>query len=125
MASPYLLSNPTQALFDTYKLIDDFIIKEADYFLKSGLEFDKSGSCAITALLIEKRCFIAWIGDSRALLSKDCGKQIFQLTSDHKASNPFEQERVREAGGGVIKFISNKVTHQVIIFGGLFQGCLL
>lgn len=31
---------------------------------------DKSGSCAIVALIVEEMCYIANVGDSRAILSR-------------------------------------------------------
>ena len=60
---------------------------------------DKSGSCAIVALLVEKRCFIVNVGDSRAIMSVDGGEKILLLSKDHKPEDPGETKRVEENGG--------------------------
>jgi serine/threonine protein phosphatase PrpC len=73
---------------------------------------DKSGSCAIAVLIVDDMCYIANVGDSRAMLSQNGGvspytspankhaasvvplsqDQIYQtattITSSHKTSNP-------------------------------------
>lgn len=59
---------------------------------------DKSGSCAIVVLIVEDMCYVANVGDSRAILSwyfwiflhysySEEGKKIFPLSRDHKPSD--------------------------------------
>lgn len=62
---------------------------------------DRSGSCAVVALLIEKRVFIVNVGDSRAILSADGGNYSVNLSLDHKPNDNIEQKRILEAGGKV------------------------
>jgi protein phosphatase 2C family protein 2/3 len=73
---------------------------------------DKSGSCAITSLFVGKSfrfhnryvddvCYIANVGDSRALLSADGGNYIVELSTDHKPNDDAEQKRINEAGGKI------------------------
>lgn len=45
-----------------------------------GSRFDKSGSCAIIVLTVETECYVANVGDSRAILSKDSGMQVLELS---------------------------------------------
>lgn len=45
---------------------------------------DKSGSCAIMALVVDSDCYICNVGDSRAFVSSNDGKNIEFETSDHK-----------------------------------------
>ena len=42
--------------------------------------YDKSGSCAIIILIVEKECFVANVGDSRAILSAESGLRLFDLS---------------------------------------------
>jgi protein phosphatase PTC2/3 len=72
---------------------------------------DKSGSCAITSLFVGKLlpkimpiddvCYIANVGDSRALMSADGGNYIIELSRDHKPNDEEEQKRITEAGGKI------------------------
>ena len=62
---------------------------------------DKSGSCAIVALLVEKRCFIVNVGDSRAIMSHDGGNFCSNLSLDHKPNDDSEQKRILANGGRV------------------------
>jgi len=45
---------------------------------------DKSGSCGLVVLIIGDTCFVANVGDSRALLSGNGGQKIYPLSRDHK-----------------------------------------
>lgn len=51
---------------------------------------DKSGSCAIVALLVEERVFIVNVGDSRAIMSSDGGNVCLNLSLDHKPNDEIE-----------------------------------
>lgn len=66
---------------------------------KDGLE--KSGSCAIVVLIVDDICFIANVGDSRAILSNDKGSKIIPLSLDHKPGTDIERKRILEAGGQI------------------------
>jgi protein phosphatase 2C family protein 2/3 len=52
---------------------------------------DRSGSCAIVTLIIDEMCYVANVGDSRAILSGESGSRIFPLSRDHKPTDPHEQ----------------------------------
>jgi protein phosphatase 2C family protein 2/3 len=62
---------------------------------------DRSGSCAIIVLCVEKECFIANVGDSRAIMSADHGKKLFLLSRDHRPNEEYEQNRIHANGGQV------------------------
>ena len=74
--------------------------KELNYIEDQGV-IDKSGSWAIVALIVGDLCFVANVGDSRAVLSGDGGKKIFPLSLDHKPSDEVERKRITEAGGQI------------------------
>ncbi len=65
---------------------------------ESGV-IEKSGSCAIVVLIVEDMCYVANVGDSRALLSGENGKRIFPLSRDHKPTDEMERKRIIEGGG--------------------------
>ena len=65
--------------------------------------YDYSGSCAIIVLIIDDMCYVANLGDSRALYSYDTGKKFLQLSRDHKPNDPKEKKRIYKAGGSIFK----------------------
>ena len=70
---------------------------------ETGKLSDKSGSCSISALIMDDYCFITNLGDSRALYSYDSGTKLYQITRDHKPNDPIEKERIEKAGGKIHK----------------------
>jgi protein phosphatase 2C family protein 2/3 len=62
---------------------------------------DRSGSCAIFALIVEDICYMANIGDSRGIMSTQNGKKIICLTNDHKPNDEKESKRIMDNGGKV------------------------
>lgn len=57
-------------------------------------KLDRSGSCGIITLIVGEECYVANIGDSRAVLSSDSGKFAYNLSRDHKPTDPHEQKRI-------------------------------
>ncbi len=64
-------------------------------------DIDRSGSCAIILIIIDDICYVANVGDSRALMSADGGEKIFALTNDHKPTDEIEYKRIIENGGKI------------------------
>jgi len=52
-------------------------------------------------MCIDKKCYIANVGDSRALLSSNRGAQIQNLSIDHKPDLNVEKNRIKENGGKI------------------------
>lgn len=46
-------------------------------------------------------CYIANLGDSRAIVSKDGNKSLLKPTNDHKPNDVNERKRILESGGKV------------------------
>ena len=64
-------------------------------------EYDKSGSCAVIALIIDDMCYIGNTGDSRALMSTKGGKKVVTLSNDHKPTDDIEVERILSNDGRI------------------------
>jgi protein phosphatase 2C family protein 2/3 len=60
---------------------------------------ERSGSCAIVVLVVGDVCYVANVGDSRAVLSSNCGYLVTALSRDHKPSDLDEYNRILKAGG--------------------------
>ena len=54
-------------------------------------------------LFIDNSCFIINLGDSRGLYSFNSGKELFQITRDHKPNDPIEKKRIEKVGGKIYK----------------------
>jgi len=68
---------------------------------KNDEVLDSSGSCAIISLIINNVCYIANVGDSRAIMSGNNGKKLFPLSRDHKPSDKEERLRIVNNGGKI------------------------
>lgn len=64
-------------------------------------DIDRSGSCAIVVLIIDETCYVANVGDSRAIMSVDGGEKIYILSTDHKPTDEIEIKRIIENGGRI------------------------
>jgi serine/threonine protein phosphatase PrpC len=67
----------------------------------TGVLSDKSGSCAIVVIIIQDMCYVANVGDSRAVLSSEEGRKTYPLSLDHKPGEDGETKRIRDAGGEI------------------------
>jgi len=80
------------------KIEEDFFKQKCSDNLE---ESDKSGSCALIAVIFDNKIYIANIGDSRAIMSMNGGLKIKQLTTDHKPENIKEYERAIKNGSKI------------------------
>ena len=92
----YFPSNPQKAI------ANGFIYAEKLFF-KNYTGIDSSGSCAIIILIIENRCYIANVGDSRAIISAKNGTKFYPLSRDHRPGDEKEYKRILDAGGKIYK----------------------
>ena len=52
-------------------------------------------------LIVGDMCYVANVGDSRAIMSSEGGEKILLLTRDHKPESPEETERIQTNGGKI------------------------
>eukprot|EP01017_Pseudomicrothorax_dubius_P044326 TRINITY_DN747_c0_g3_i3.p1 TRINITY_DN747_c0_g3~~TRINITY_DN747_c0_g3_i3.p1 ORF type:complete len:181 (-),score=21.35 TRINITY_DN747_c0_g3_i3:561-1103(-) len=75
-----------------------------NYYLdcvRQGTAERTAGSCAIILLTVNDACYVANVGDSRALLSSEGGTRVIPLSVDHKPELKEEKERILRSGGEV------------------------
>lgn len=91
---------PFQSIKDIFYSIEkDFFEIQMNKDIKSD-----SGSCALVVFIDKRRIIISNIGDSRVILSIKRGKNIFDLSIDHRPSNLIEFERIKKNGGKVYMY---------------------
>ncbi|KRX03971.1 Protein phosphatase 2C (PP2C)-like domain [Pseudocohnilembus persalinus] len=89
-----------------YQAIQKGVIQAENEFLaQADRNQDNSGSCALVAIFIDAFVYIVNIGDSRAILSQNLGKEIQNLSNDHKPE--LEIDRIEQAGGEVYQSKEN------------------
>ncbi|KAF4380451.1 hypothetical protein F8388_024744 [Cannabis sativa] len=94
MKHPQFMTDTKAAISESYKQTDsDFLDSERDTYRDDG-------STASTAVLVGNHLYVANVGDSRTIISKD-GLAI-PLSDDHKPNRSDERRRIENAGGVVM-----------------------
>lgn len=96
--------NPEQAILNGFGKAEAQFVEMA---LKKG---EKSGSCAVVIVIIGNKCYVANLGDSRAILSVNQGKECIPMTRDHKPNSEEEKQRITKAGGEVYSIGDNHIS---------------
>lgn len=91
---------PEQAIKNAFFLAEKEFTKTIALDTDMNL-IDSSGSCVNLILFVNEMCYVANLGDSRAIMSKYNGQQVIPLSIDHKPDNPVEYERIYKNGGSV------------------------
>ena len=103
LKSNLFIQNPVEAIREAFNKAENEFSKIA---IKNGKLEDKSGSCAVISLIINDTLYSINLGDSRALYSRDGGKNLLQITRDHKPNDEREKKRIEKNGGKV--YYANK-----------------
>lgn len=90
-------NDPTDSIKQVCQSIEEEILTKHE--MSDPIE--RSGSCAIFCLIYQELIIISNIGDSRAIMSKNFGQKVLDLTRDHKPNNPKEKIRIEKAGGSI------------------------
>ncbi|XP_044271557.1 proteoglycan 4-like [Tribolium madens] len=107
--SKHFVANPEQALIDAFCKTDTLFID------KCNVERFNSGTTAVCALLRpkEKTLYIAWVGDSQALLVNQ--GRVLQCVNPHKPCRSDERERIEKEGGFVCYWGTWRVNGQLAV----------
>lgn len=87
---------------DVAKAIKDGCAMCEEAFLtqaQNSSPVDRSGSCCIAAMMVDDLVYVINVGDSRAVLSRNNGETIHDLSQDHKPDQQSEGERIYANGG--------------------------
>jgi hypothetical protein len=97
----YVIKDPTFPSNPKEALRRGFEAAEARFLELASASGDKSGSCAVVLLIVGDMCYLANVGDSRAVLGGDGGSKVYSLSRDHKPTDEQESKRIHEAGGKI------------------------
>jgi len=117
---PHFMDNPEKALSDAFVQTQTQCLEcQADGQLDCSL----SGTTATLAMLREGVLHMAHVGDSRAVLAKECGTELVSedLTHDHKPTCEGEKKRI-EAMGGEVRRLDGDIPHRVFLRGKKYPG---
>lgn len=81
-------------------LYDEYKAKFAETKQKLA-SINRAGSCGLMIMCVDDDIYVVNVGDSRALMSRDSGKEIKALTKDHKPMEPTEYQRITSNGGKI------------------------
>ena len=98
--------SPIQAVKEAFTIAEKEFMNKAIDRKKNAL-VDKSGSCALIALIINDFLYAINLGDCRALLSTNSGENLYQITRDQKPDDNIERSRIEKSGAKV--YYANKV----------------
>jgi len=84
---------------EMFKSIQRKMYKEPD-------NYEQSGTCVISSLIIDKNCFVINLGDSRCVIGSRSGenKYAIQMSKDHKPNDPEEETRIKKSRGEVTNY---------------------
>ena len=85
---------PEIALKNAIELSEKEFNTWADNCAVTEGDIDHSGSTGVMALIVDDICYTANVGDSRAIISKNKGQKIEDLTRDHKPEDLEENRRI-------------------------------
>lgn len=104
-------ADPVKAIRDGFMEAEHFFLEivenAADEAMEEAREtnhegfVDNSGSCAIVVLIVNDICYVANVGDSRAIMSANGGKNVLELSKDHKPNEEGEAYRIIHEGGKI------------------------
>ena len=103
VCSPHFPFNASDAILEGFR-------KAETIFNSTALSVnppERSGSCAIVVLVVGNTCYVANVGDSRAILSGRQGNKVYTLSRDHKPCEENERKRIEQNGGSVYQSTSH------------------
>jgi protein phosphatase 2C family protein 2/3 len=98
---PNFLTNTSQALRRAFSRADQAFLEYVQAKAARGNGLDKSGASAIVLVVIQDICYIASLGNCRAIMGGGMGSRSYNLYREHTLCEDNERKRVIRAGGNV------------------------
>lgn len=113
--------DPAEALMDSFHSTHRQCVEKA---AERNFDCSLSGTTATLVLLKPGSCYVAHVGDSRAVIAFGNGKrfQPLELTKDHKPDCEVEEKRILESGQGQIRRLEGDIPPRVFIKGQMYPG---
>lgn len=109
-----------KAIRNGFREAEKLFLEFAEKQVEEVGDIDRSGSCAIVILIVDDTCYVANVGDSRAVMSGDQGEKVYVLSNDHKPTDEVEIKRIVENGGKIYQNTST-IPHPNPTFKGQQQ----
>lgn len=104
-------ADPVRAIKDGFREAEEFFLEIVENAAEEAMAeagernyegfVDNSGSCAIVILIVDDICYSANVGDSRAIMSGKGGREVLDLSDDHKPNSEREAWRIINNGGKI------------------------
>ena len=100
----YFPQNPKKAIIYGYEKAEKKFMD-----LVKDNKNEKSGSCALTILIIDNMLYVGNCGNSHGILSMNEGKKIINLNKIHNINDDFEKNRIEKSEAKIINFKNKEI----------------
>lgn len=108
---PSFPTDPSEALKLAFRKADKLFLEMVQIKAARGAAPDRSGASAIVMVVIEDMCYLASLGNCRAIMSGGGGTRSFNLYREHTLTDEAEKKRVVKAGGKLQRSLYETLKH--------------
>jgi protein phosphatase 2C family protein 2/3 len=98
---PAFISDPSEALRHAFRKADKAFLETVQAKTSRGTLPDRSGASVIVLIVAGDSCYLASLGNCRAVMSGGRGSRSFNLYREHTLNDVHEKKRVMKAGGNI------------------------
>jgi protein phosphatase 2C family protein 2/3 len=98
---PAFISDPSEAIRHAFKKADKAFLETVRAKTSRGTLPDRSGASVIVLIVAGDSCYLASLGNCRAVMSGGKGTHSFNLYREHTLNDVHEKKRVMKAGGNI------------------------
>eukprot|EP00359_Climacostomum_virens_P000200 CAMPEP_0204896420 /NCGR_PEP_ID=MMETSP1397-20131031/153_1 /ASSEMBLY_ACC=CAM_ASM_000891 /TAXON_ID=49980 /ORGANISM="Climacostomum Climacostomum virens, Strain Stock W-24" /LENGTH=367 /DNA_ID=CAMNT_0052064023 /DNA_START=111 /DNA_END=1210 /DNA_ORIENTATION=- len=108
---PAFLTDPSEALRHTFRKVDKQFLDTVQSKTTKASTPDRSGASVIVLIVVEDSCYIASLGNCRAVMSGGKGSRSYNLYREHTLNDEIEKKRVIKAGANVQRSFYETLKH--------------